>query len=268
MEEQNKIILGLKVLCKDIFEFGYLIPQTYWQKLRSNRLLLNLAVESKAHPSAIQFHDRPLKRTPQSGWPTSQQQTSRSTLWQTSKTYKSFKLDCKAQAFFFTFKGKPSANWLCNKASSLVSRLFQTCPSVRPFDVTICHMTSSALLCVWVPWGSTYSATIPNYICTLGYIQSVSLNFMVQILFERDTGRKTWRQNCVLWCAVHTINSLQAPRVTCGSHWVFVCCCFNEDTLGTKFSGVGDLCCTFWLIQPIWAWFFPFIKHPLEQTVL
>lgn len=119
-----------------------------------------------------------------------------------------------------------------------------------------------------LPWGSTYSATTPNYICTLGYIQLVSLNFMVQVLFERDTGRKTWRQNCALWCAVHTTNSLQAPRVTCGSHWIFVCCCFNEDTVGTKFSGVGDLCCTFWLIQPIWAWFFPFIEHPLEQTVL
>lgn len=131
MEEQKKIILGLKVLCKDIFEFRFLIPQTYWQALRSNMLLLNLAVESKAHPTAIQFHERPLKRTPQNRWPTSRQQMTQSTLQQTSKTYKSFKLDCKAQDFFFAFKGKP-ARWLCNKAGSLMSRLMQTCPSAHP----------------------------------------------------------------------------------------------------------------------------------------
>lgn len=145
----KKVILGLKELCMDIFEFGFLIPHTYWQTMRSNRLLLNLAVGSKAHPTAIQFHERPLKRAPPSRWPTSQQQMNQSALRQTSKTYKSFKLDCKVQDFFFTCKGKPSANWLCNKpATSLVSRLFQTCPSVHSFDVTICH-PSSALLCVW-----------------------------------------------------------------------------------------------------------------------
>lgn len=222
MEEQNKIILRLKVLCKDIFEFGCLIPQTYWQKLRSNRLLLNLAVESKAHPSAIQFHDRPLKRTPQSGWPTSQQQTSRSTLWQTSKTYKSFKLDCKAQAFFFTFKGKPSANWLCNKASSLVSRLFQTCPSVRPFDVTICHMTSSALLCVWATLGIYIFSDYTKLHLYFGlYSVSITQFYGASTLWKRYWKKNMKTKLCALVCSAHD----QFIASTQGHMWITLNIC-------------------------------------------
>lgn len=204
MKEQNKIILRLKVLCKDIFEFGCLIPQTYWQKLRSNRLLLNLAVERKARPSAIQFHDRPLKRTLQSGWPTSQQQMSRSTLWQTSKTYKSFKLDCKAQAFFFTFKGKPSANWLCNKASSLVRRLFQTCPSVHPFDVTICHMASSTLLYVWATLGINIFSDYTKLHLYFGlYSASITQFYGANTIWKRYWKKNMKTKFCALVCSAH-----------------------------------------------------------------
>lgn len=199
----KKIILRLRVLCKDAFEFRFLIPQTYWQTLGSNRLLLNLAVESKAYPTAVQFYDRPLKRTPQSRWPTSQQQTNQSTLRQTSKTYKSFKLDCKAQDFFFTFKGKPSANWLCNKASSLVSRLFQTCPSVHPFDATICH-TSSALLCVWATLVIT---TFRGYTKLHLYFRSYSVS-IIQFYGANTNWKRYYKKNmrtklCALVCSTH-----------------------------------------------------------------
>lgn len=199
MEEQEKIILRLKVLCKDIFEFGFLIPQTYWQTLRSNILLLNLAVESKGHPTAVQFHDRPLKRTPQSRWPTSQQQ-SQSTFQQTSKTYKSFKLDCKAQDFFFAFKGKPSAYWLCKK-EFLGEQVIPNLSISPPFNVTISH-TSSSLLCVWAALVITTCSGYSKWHLYFG-LYSVS----VTQLYDANTN---WKKilaivgkSCALVCSTH-----------------------------------------------------------------